>query len=105
MSENLPYKNLKFEDNVHLHEILKKTPDDYYKGYIVEVNLHFPIELHDKFKEFPPAPESLTPNIDWFSSFQKDVGVNNGIITKKINIMDQNKIGPHLYNHYNYVIH
>ncbi|MFM7978430.1 MAG: hypothetical protein ACKPKO_03860, partial [Candidatus Fonsibacter sp.] len=50
--------------------------------------LHFPIELHDKFKEFPPAPESLTPNIDWFSSFQKDVGVKNGII-KKINIMDQ----------------
>ncbi|MFM7988155.1 MAG: hypothetical protein ACKPKO_53465 [Candidatus Fonsibacter sp.] len=62
-----------------MHEILK-TPDDYYKGYIV---------LHDKFKEFPPAPESLTPNIDWFSSFQKDLGVKNGIIKKNINIMDQ----------------
>ncbi|MFM7979541.1 MAG: hypothetical protein ACKPKO_09520 [Candidatus Fonsibacter sp.] len=47
------------------------------KGYIVEVDLHVPIEVHDKFKEFPPTPESLTPNIDWFSSFQKDVGVNN----------------------------
>ena len=73
--------NLNFEDNVHLHEILK-TEDDYYKGYIVEVDLHFPIELHDKFREIPPAPESLTPNIDWFSSFQKDVGVKNGIIKK-----------------------
>ena len=40
MSENLPYKNLKFEENIHLHEILK-TPDNYYNGYIVEVDLHF----------------------------------------------------------------
>ncbi|MFM7982687.1 MAG: hypothetical protein ACKPKO_25530 [Candidatus Fonsibacter sp.] len=53
-----------------LNKILK-TPGDSLKGYIVEVDLEFPRHLHDKFKEFPPAPESLTPKLDWLSDFQK----------------------------------
>ncbi|MFM7984751.1 MAG: hypothetical protein ACKPKO_36060, partial [Candidatus Fonsibacter sp.] len=79
-------------------------PDEYYKGYIVEADLQFPVELHYKFRQFPPAPESLTPDIDWFSSFQKDVGVKNGILNND-NYNGSNKLVPHLYNQYKYVIH
>ncbi|MFM7982192.1 MAG: hypothetical protein ACKPKO_23020, partial [Candidatus Fonsibacter sp.] len=39
-----------------------------------------------------------------FSSFQKDVGIKTGII-KNDNYSGSNKLIPHFYNHYNYVIH
>ena len=48
----------------------------------MEVDLHVPIELHNKITECPPTTDSLTPNIDWFSSFQKDVGVEHVIINR-----------------------
>ena len=51
------------------------TPDNNDTGYIVEVDLEFPRHLHDKFKEYPHCPESLTPAIEWFSDFSKTVGV------------------------------
>ncbi|MFM7981022.1 MAG: hypothetical protein ACKPKO_17065, partial [Candidatus Fonsibacter sp.] len=70
MSQSLPLYYLRFEEGTSLNKILK-TPDDSHKGYIVEVDLEFPQRLHDKFKEFPPAPKSLTPKLDWFSDFQK----------------------------------
>ena len=38
---------------------------------IVECDLSFPAELHDKFKEYPPCPESLTPTTKWMSEYQK----------------------------------
>ena len=43
------------------------TPDEHGTGSILEVDLHFPVELHDKFKEFPPALETLKPDIDWLT--------------------------------------
>ena len=69
MSQLLPYKNLEFS-NVNIEDVFK-TPDDNYKGYIVEVDLHIPEELHDKFKEFPPCPEIMAPSVDLFSDYQK----------------------------------
>ena len=59
MSEHLPHKDFKFNYNVELDTILK-TPDDNATGYILEADLHFPVELHAKLKEFPPTPETLT---------------------------------------------
>ena len=58
--------------------IILKTSDTSKYGSAVECDLEFPIELHDLFKEFPPCPESLTPNIEWFSDFQKEVGLKTG---------------------------
>ena len=40
MSEYLPYKNIKFDNNVKLDTILK-TKDKSKVGYILEVDLHF----------------------------------------------------------------
>ena len=47
MSEYLPYQDLVWDDDATLDLILE-TPDDNNKGYILEVDLHFPVELHDK---------------------------------------------------------
>ena len=103
MVQSLPYKNLKFIDNITIDQILE-TPDDSDIGFICEVDLEFPQELHDKFKDFPPCPEAMTPNIEWFSDFQKEVGTTNNVIRNgKYNGSD--KLIPHLMKHERYVIH
>ena len=69
MSQLLPYKDLKFS-NISKEEVLK-TSDNNEVGYILEVDLHIPRKLHDKFKEFPPCPEIMAPSVDLFSDYQK----------------------------------
>ena len=53
--EFLPHKDPKFENNIDLDTILN-APDKHATGYIAEVDLHVPVEVHDKFKEFPRTP-------------------------------------------------
>ena len=65
MSYFLPCKHLRWDNSTSLNNILK-TDDDSVKGYIVEVDLEFPNHRHDNIKEFQPAPESITPNMEWF---------------------------------------
>ena len=63
MSEFLTHEQLQFNSNIKLGDKLN-APDENETGYIVEVDLQFPVQVHDKFKEFPPAPETVTPDID-----------------------------------------
>jgi hypothetical protein len=104
MSQSLPYTAPEFEQNVKLDDVLK-TPDNSKIGYIVECDLSFPVELHDKFKEFPPCPENLLPELNNFSDYQKMVGEITGIIRKNERYSGTNKLVPHLMEHKNYVIH
>jgi hypothetical protein len=67
--------------------------------------LSFPRELHEKFKEFPPCPENLTPELQWFSDFQRQVGEETNVIQKDDNFTGTPKLIPHLMEHKNYVIH
>jgi hypothetical protein len=78
---------------ISLEEILQ-TPDNNDTGYFIECDLSFPKELHDKFKEFPPCPENLTPHFEWLSDYQKEIGKNNGNI-KKDKYHGTNKLVPH----------
>ena len=65
-----------------------QTADDSNFGYIIECDLFFPPEIHDKLKEFVPAPETLTPNMEWFSDYQRGIATNLEVI-KMINTEDQ----------------
>ena len=113
MVEALPYKDIKFEkvavsttsgsretpnDGITLDTILN-TADDAETGYLVEADLEFPIELHDVFKQFPPCPESLTPNEEWFSDYQKEVKMQTNSTTST------KKLIPHLMKHEKYCLH
>ena len=100
MVEPLPYKNIKFETVVETETFrtLLETPDDAEMGYFVEADLEFPAELHDKFKQFPPEPETLIPQIEWFSDYQKDV------MEETHSKPTCEKLVPHLMKHENYVI-
>ena len=104
MSQSLPYDGLRFNESITLEEILK-TPDDGDEGHIVEVDLTFPPEIHDKLKEYPPAPENLSPKIEWFSEFQKELGKKTGHIKENNTYSSTSKLIPHLSEHKNYVIH
>ena len=103
MSQFLPCGLLTWQEGISLKKILK-TPDNSPKGYIVEVDLEFPQHLHDKFKEFPPCPESLTPKMEWFSDYQKEVGTKCGTLTND-KYHGSDKLVPHLNKHEKYVIH
>jgi hypothetical protein len=76
MVPDLPYKdlNLEAEGAISLDTILN-TADDAETGYTVEVAMSFPKEIHERLKQLPPCPETLTPKSSWFSEFQKEVKI------------------------------
>ena len=78
MTQALPYKDLRFDRTSSLRKILN-TPDDGPVGYIIEVDFEFPVELHDKFREYLPAPQTKAPDIEWFSDFQRKLAEKHGI--------------------------
>jgi len=98
MCEALPHKDIKFVENVPLKTILK-TSDDADTGYMVEVDLEYPEELHEKFRQFPPCPETMQPKQEWFSDYQLEVTESTHSKAKT------KKLVPHLMKHENYVLH
>ncbi|XP_050509169.1 uncharacterized protein LOC126886339 [Diabrotica virgifera virgifera] len=59
-SQYLPYGNFQWIDD---HEKLDVTtiPSDSPIGYLLEVDLSYPVELHDLHKDLPFCPEKLAP--------------------------------------------
>jgi hypothetical protein len=100
MSQPLPYDNIKLNaDDIYIEDILK-TPDDAEIGYIIECDLEFPIEIHDKLKEFPPCPETLAPTEAMLSKYQKEL-----LKKKDSKVSNCSKLVSHLMPHKNYCIH
>lgn len=99
MSQPLPYKDIEFS-NVDIDTVLN-TSDDNETGYILEVDLHIPDEIHDKLKEYPPCPEIMTPTEDMFSDYQKELMKKHNIKANK----NTTKLVPHLMDKKNYCIH
>ena len=98
MIQSIPYKNIKFDNDVTLPAILN-TPDDSEIGYMVEADLEFPEKFHNKYRMFPPAPESIIPKEEWMSDYQKSV------MEKTHAKLNCPKLIPHLFKHENYPIH
>ena len=99
MSQYLPYKNLALNKDISIDEILK-TGDEADVGYIIECDLEFPKEIHDKLKEFPPCPETLAPSTEMLSKYQKTL-----IEKDNIKVGGCAKLVPHLMKHEKYCIH
>ena len=98
MSQYLPYDGIEINNDITIDEVLE-TPDDNKWGYIVECDLRFPKEIHDKLKQYPPAPEILIPKEEWMSDYQLN-------LKNKLNIKSKSsKLVPHLFEHKNYCIH
>ena len=103
MMQPLPYKDLEWDNEVDIDTVLR-TSDDGSTGYVVEVDLEFPVELHDKFKEFPPCCENTTPKLNWLSDYQLELARKDGVVNED-KYLGANKLIPHLCKHEKYVIH
>ncbi len=87
MSRPLPYGGFKW---------VKKMAKN--KGYILEVDLEYPKELHKSHNDYPLAPERLAVKKDWLSEYQQDLLEEN-------NMINVEKLVPNLMNKEKYVLH
>ena len=78
---------------------LSSVKEDSPEGYILEVDLEYPSELHDYFNDYPLAPEKLKITNDMLSKYCFDIANKYGI-----KVGEANKLIPNLVNKNNYVI-
>ena len=72
MSEYLPYKGFKWLKNIDKFDIMWIN-DKSSIGYILEVGLEYPDELHELHNDFPLAPEIFAVSNNMLpNSFQKN---------------------------------
>ena len=70
MCQKLPYKDIKFVEGNFTEEHIETWSDLGY-GYILDVDLEYPKELHDKHIDYPLAPEIMNVTADMLSDTQK----------------------------------
>jgi len=74
MCQMLPLNNFKFIDvnEIDVEKILNYNENDS-KGFIIECDLEYPKELHDKHNDYPLAPENINVNEKMLSKYHKKV--------------------------------
>ena len=99
MSGYLPYggfKWLKNGDNFDMNSVSENSPI----GYILNVDLEYPDELHVLHNNYPLAPEKLAIPYDMLSGYCKKIADKYGI-----RVGDVMKLIPNLSSKTNYVVH
>ena len=94
MKQPLPYSGFKWYDMTDKSKF--KKPKD--KGWILEVDLEYPKELHDLHNDYPLAPEKLTVQKEWLSDYQTELIGDE-------NMVNVSKLVPNLMNKKKYVVH
>ena len=104
MSQKLPTHGYRFlnESEIDNFDINKIDLEDE-TGYMIECDLHYPKELHNKHNYYALAPESMQINPKMLSNYQKnlldELKINNPKVNKLFpNLMDKNKYVCHARN-------
>ncbi len=96
----LPLNSFSINTSVSLDEILS-TEDNAQYGFIVEVDLHYPSELHDSHRDYPLAPTKEAVDPFWLSQYQ------SGLL-EKLNVRPSGKVKKllqTLYDKKRYTLH
>ena len=98
MSQPLPTGGFRWvEDCDGLVGTIKDQPADGPEGFILEVDLEYPQELHDHHNAYPLAPERMVVQKEWMSEYQHGfLGVASAEVKKLV---------PNLRNKNHYVLH
>ena len=103
MIQKLPYRNLKWDDKITEDDIINY--DNGRTGYILDVDLEYPKELHDLHNDYPLAPEVMNVKANMLSEKQVEIyKLINGSKEPKdektnkliLNLNDKNKYVVHI---------
>ena len=99
MSQPLPYSGFKWLIQNYRRNGKFKNKNG--KGWILEVDLEYPKELHELHNDYPLAPEKMSVKKEWLSEYQTELLENKSMInvTKLVpNLMDKKKYAVHYRN-------
>ena len=100
MSQYLPYADFKWVKNIDkIKQKLMNIKSNSSTGYMLEVNLEYPQELHD-VHNYPLPPEKFNIPKEWLPKYYLKVAKAHDITTGKVK-----KLVPNLMNKNNFVIH
>ena len=99
MSEYLPYERFKWLKNVDKFDVMSINEESPI-GYLLEVDLKYPDELHELHNDYPLAPKKREVSIDMLSKYCKKIADKH-----EIKVGDVKKLIPSLGNKTNYVVH
>jgi hypothetical protein len=97
MTQALPIGDFRFLSHDEIdHLDIDNISDDATQGYILEVDLSYPRELHRLHSDFPVAPERLKVTHDMLSPYCKSLALDH---------VTTEKLVPNLYDKVKYVTH
>ena len=76
MSEYLPYEGFEWLKNVDKFEVTNLISVKSLIGYLLEVDLEYPNELHELHNGYPLTPEKLAVSSDMLSKYCKKLLIN-----------------------------
>ena len=83
MCKPLPIRNFKWNKRLISEDDVGEMGPNAKKGYILEVDLEYPSELHEQHNAFPLAPEKKPVQKEWFSPYQKRLYRNLGRVPQQ----------------------
>ena len=97
MTQYLPYNDFEWMSEEEISQIdFDLVNEDSNEGYILEVDLEYPDDLHDLHTDYPLAPEKLKVSDDMLSSYclsiAKEYGIRVGEVNKVIPNLKRKKI-------------
>ena len=99
MSEYLAYGEFEWLKNINELDVMSVNEKSEI-GYILEVDLKYPDELHELHNDYPLAPEKLAVMNDILSKYCKEIADKYNI-----KVGDVKKLIPNLGNKTKYVVH
>ena len=101
MGQYLPISNFKWVESINkIKRKLINIKNNSSTGYVLEVDLQYPEELHDIHNDCPFAPEKVNIPKEWLPDYCLKIASVHNITTGTVQ-----KLVPNLMNKNNYVIH
>ena len=74
MSGYLPKSDFKWNEATWSSQIVQELDDEGDKGYLLEVDIHYPKELHDLHNGYACCPENMTIKKEYLNTWQQESG-------------------------------